>query len=91
MLKELPEAVKNSVEAYVGCLAGAVMKEEYVAAIEEAGFREVRIVDETTFPMECMANDPTAQAILDDSEVPPEALSAIGGSVASVKVEGKKP
>ncbi len=91
LLKELPDVVKNSVEAYVGCLAGAVMKDEYVAAIERAGFREVRIVDETTFPMECMANDPTAQAILDDMEVPPEALRAVGGSVASVKVEGKKP
>ena len=31
--KELPELVANSTEAYIGCLAGAIMKEDYLEII----------------------------------------------------------
>ena len=40
LLKPLPEEIKNSVFAYIGCLAGAVTKNEYLGAIQEAGFQE---------------------------------------------------
>jgi len=49
LLKELPESIKNSVEAYVGCVAGASRKEEYLATVAEAGFREVEVVSESSF------------------------------------------
>jgi len=29
-VKELPEFIKNSIEAYVGCLSGAIMKDRYI-------------------------------------------------------------
>ena len=38
LLKELPEEIKNSVAAYVGCIAGATTKKEYLEAIQAAGF-----------------------------------------------------
>jgi len=49
LLKELPESIKNSVEAYVGCVAGASRKEEYLATVAEAGFGEVEVVSESSF------------------------------------------
>ncbi|MEM3017852.1 MAG: arsenite methyltransferase, partial [Candidatus Bathyarchaeia archaeon] len=52
LLKELPENVKGSVEAYVGCLSGAIMKRDYVRLIEEVGFQKVKIVDERPFPID---------------------------------------
>jgi arsenite methyltransferase len=58
LLKELPNFIKDSIEAYVGCLSGAIMKDKYIIAIKEAGFQEVKILDETPFPIECMSNDP---------------------------------
>ena len=33
LTKELPDFVKSSTEAYIGCLAGAVMKEDYLGTI----------------------------------------------------------
>ena len=39
LLKELPEFVKRSNEAYIGCLAGAIMKNEYLEIIKSVGFR----------------------------------------------------
>ena len=37
LLRDLPEKVKSSVLAYVGCVAGADLKEEYLAKIKAAG------------------------------------------------------
>ena len=91
LLKELPDFIRNSVEAYVGCLSGALLKNDYINAIKEAGFREVNIVDEAFFPIECMANDPTAQALIDNSGISPEKLREVAHSVVSIKVYGEKP
>lgn len=90
LLKELPEGIKNSVEAYVGCLSGAIMKAEYLDAIKAAGFQEVTILDEARFPVDLMANDPTAQAIMKVVNIPKAELVKIGASVASIKVQGVK-
>jgi len=91
LLKEPPDSLKNSVEAYIGCIGGAIKKDEYLQAIKAAGFQEVRIVDETSFPLDCLANDPTAQAIVKNSKIPPQKLEEAVSSVVSVKVYGVKP
>lgn len=91
LLKELPDFIKNSIEAYVGCLAGAMMRDQYLGAIRAAGFQEVKIVDETCFPIEYMANDPTAVAVIEKQGIPPEELEEVAGSVLSMKVHGVKP
>ncbi|MFX1346521.1 MAG: arsenite methyltransferase [Promethearchaeota archaeon] len=44
---ELPEDIKNSIDSYVGCVSGAILKEEYINKIESAGFRDVVIKDST--------------------------------------------
>ncbi|MBI5043374.1 MAG: arsenite methyltransferase, partial [Nitrospirae bacterium] len=38
LLKELPDAIKASVEAYIGCVSGAILKNEYMETIKAAGF-----------------------------------------------------
>lgn len=90
LLKELPDVIKNSIEAYTGCLSGAMMRDEYIGAIKTAGFQEVRVVDEATFPIEWLANDPTAQAIVKDSKIPLEEVQNVAGSVVSIKVHAAK-
>lgn len=45
---ELPESLKESVEAYAGCIAGASRKSDYLKIIQNAGFRDIKIVGETT-------------------------------------------
>jgi arsenite methyltransferase len=91
LLKELPGPIKESVEAYVGCLAGAIVRSEYLQKIESAGFQDVRTIEETTFPIDLMLNDPTAKAILDNLRVPTEKVKELGNSVASIRVYGVKP
>jgi SAM-dependent methyltransferase len=42
---ELPEDISRSMAAYVGCIAGAISVEEYLAGLLAAGFEHVEIVD----------------------------------------------
>mgnify|MGYP001302152931 CR=1 FL=1 len=91
LLEELPDFIKNSVEAYIGCISGAIIRDEYIETVKGTGFEEVKIVDEAAFPIESMANDPTAQAIIKDLRIPAEEVKKIGSSIVSIKVCGVKP
>ena len=90
LLKDLPDSIKNSPHAYINCIAGAVQKNEYIGAIKEAGFSEVKIIDEVSLPFESMGNDPGAKAIIEDLNIPVEKLEGIVNSVVSIKAYGKK-
>jgi arsenite methyltransferase len=52
--RDLPKAVKESAEAYVGCVAGAVNKDEYLGFIKQAGFHDVTIISESSYPVDAM-------------------------------------
>ena len=91
LLKKLPDFVKDSIEAYVGCIAGAATKDRYLGAIKSAGFGDVTVIDETVFPLDCMTNDPTGQAILKSLKGTPEQLKMVQNSISSVKVGAIKP
>ena len=94
LLAELPEFVKQSVEAYAGCVAGAMLKDDYLAAIKAAGFDEVEILDETIFPTQfvrsMVENDPMVKAFVEESGKSMEELAEIGKTIVSVKVKGTK-
>jgi len=91
LAKSLPDIIRESIEAYVGCLAGAIQKENYLSFINEAGFKDIKIVSEINYPIEAMANDATAQAVLKDSFQKGINLADIKDSVLSVKVHAVKP
>jgi len=91
LLKPLPEAIRNSVEAYVGCIAGAVLKDEYLGAMEAAGFEDVKVLGEAIVPVESILNDPTAQAVIESEATTPEMARGIANSVISAKVSAIKP
>lgn len=91
LLNELPEEIRNSVEAYVGCVSGTVLKEEYLKAIEEAGFQDVKIMDETSFPADCVINNLTAKEFIDKFSIPVEKVEEVVSSIQSLTVFGVKP
>jgi len=91
LLQELPDWIKSSISAYIGCLAGAMMKEDYITAVKKAGFRDVSIVDEASYPVKWLTDDPTVKPIVESLGIPPEGLAGMVGSVVSLKVSGSKP
>ena len=46
---ELPAVVREDVEAYVGCIAGAMRREPYFAAIEAAGFAPAELLKDVDY------------------------------------------
>ena len=91
LLKELPEEIRNSVAAYVGCVAGAISKKEYLEAIQAAGFEETKVVSEATFPTELLVNDPTAREVAKNLKLSRERAKDLASSVVSIKVSAIKP
>jgi arsenite methyltransferase len=91
LLKELPAFIKDSLEAYIGCVSGAMLKDEYLKAVREAGFQDVKIIDETAFPAELIISDPTAKEIIKKLKMEPERAGEVANSVMSIKVSGLKP
>jgi ubiquinone/menaquinone biosynthesis C-methylase UbiE len=90
LLEELPGKVQQSVAAYIGCLAGAALKEKYLGAIGEAGFSDVKVIEESSFGTEFMSNDPTAEAVFNDANISKDDLKKLGRAIRSVKVSAIK-
>ena len=45
----LPEDIKKSFDAWSGCIAGALEKNEYLDTIKKAGFRDIKIVNQNRY------------------------------------------
>jgi len=90
LIRNLPEAIQKSVEAYVGCLAGAIKKDVYLRHIKAAGFSRVNIIQENTYPLEAMSNDVTVQAIRKKTNIRQKDLKNVEQAVASIKVSAVK-
>jgi arsenite methyltransferase len=90
LLKELSEDIRNSDKSYVNCVSGAIMKDKYIETIKQVGFKDVQIVEETSFSKENVVVDAAAKETLSESEIA-ERTEKILGSIVSVKVSGIKP
>ncbi|MBI1799221.1 MAG: arsenite methyltransferase [Candidatus Eisenbacteria bacterium] len=77
-LRPLPEVLRHDVDLYVGCVAGASLKEDYLALIRAAGFRDVEVVHEGTY------------AVGVDALPPDSPLREAFEVVASIKVKASK-
>lgn len=91
LLKELPEELKKSVQAYLGCVAGAMMKDRYLKMVENAGFKDVKVIDEKHMPIEVNINDPTAKAIIKKADLTMEKAEKFANQVVSIVVCAAKP
>jgi arsenite methyltransferase len=91
LLKDLPEIIKNSVEAYVGCISGAIHKDKYLQLLRDAGFTEITVTNETSYHLEVIISKPRTQAVLEETGITLEEFKKFGEYFVSIKVMGKKP
>lgn len=94
LLKQLPENILNSIEAYVGCISGAIKMEDYLKAMEDAGFKKVEKLEETTFAVDNYIDSEsikdTIKDITLDTEEAEKIIKDTGNSIASIKVYAEK-
>jgi len=91
LTKMLPEFVKNSTKAYIGCLAGAIMKEEYLQIIKNVGFTDVNVVAESSFPVESLLCETKGSKAIEMPVISPAQQKEVADSVLSIKVSARKP
>lgn len=89
--RPLPERVRTSVEAYVGCISGASIREDYLAMIATAGFEQVQTLSEDTYPIGSSSPDATEIAIMEATGLSQDELRATAEAVVSVKVRAVRP
>jgi arsenite methyltransferase len=87
LLKGLPKKIQKSIKAYVGCVGGAILVDNYKKIVEASGLRDVRItIKGSSACIDPNTKDPIGRAILDglgENE-------SLEGYVVSVYVEGHK-
>jgi arsenite methyltransferase len=91
LAKPLPPALRESVEVYVACVAGALLKRDYLAAIQKAGFRDVEIVGEKVFPSELVVDDAKIPGLARKLGLSRKRLREHISSVLSLSVRAAKP
>ena len=101
-LGELPATVRDSMPAYLGCVAGVSLKDDYVAMLQAAGFERVEVKDETSAAAmlggadltqtACTCADPTVSSLVSElvKSVPVEDLLAAAKLVVSAKFAAYK-
>jgi ubiquinone/menaquinone biosynthesis C-methylase UbiE len=90
LLKKLPESIQNNVEAYAGCIAGAEFKDKYLELIKNAGFEQVTVVDEKTYPLEYIVSESTLKEAIKMENMTEDEVKQAASSVVSVKVSAVK-
>ncbi|MFA6600155.1 MAG: arsenite methyltransferase [Candidatus Omnitrophota bacterium] len=74
LTQDLPKNIRKSIEAYVGCIAGAIHKSEYLKLMSMAGFVDISVVGESSYPVDAMF----------------EGLESAADAVVSIKVSAQK-
>ena len=82
---ELPEGLKNDAEMYAGCVSGAIEKDEYLATIKRAGFKDIQVQKEKAIQIP----DETLKQYLSDAEITRMKNGEFG--IFSITVFAEKP
>lgn len=87
LTKELPPKLRESVAAYVGCVGGALLVEDYKKAVTDSGLKDVKLtIKKLSGCIDPNTKDPLAKAVLDSLED----AKTVASSVVSIYVEARK-
>jgi len=91
LLGEVPFPLRDSVEAYVSCLSGAILRDEYLKLIEEAGFTDVAVTESRSFTIGDVVAHDLVQEFVQQTGATMDELQAAAALFQSVRVSAKKP
>jgi len=65
-----------------------MLKDDYMGAIKAAGFSAVKVVNETTYPLDLFLDDDMAKDIMKDLKLTREQVKDISASIARCEGAG---
>jgi SAM-dependent methyltransferase len=90
LARPLPEALRQDMDAYGACVAGALLKADYLKAIEAAGFVGLALAGERANGLDMFSPDLLEAARQRHPDLAAGELEAAAGAVLSVQVEATK-
>lgn len=78
--RELPPALKKHAGLYAACVAGALLRQDYLGAIKDAGFSGVKLLSDSRYRSEGGCSDPITS----------KAAKALDGAASSITVLAEK-
>jgi len=88
--RPLPEAIRQDMDVYGACVAGALLKADYLKAIEAAGFIGLAVAGERRYGLDMFSPELMEAARQRYPDLGPEELEAAAGAVLSLQVEATK-
>jgi arsenite methyltransferase len=101
---ELPQSIRSRLDAWAGCIAGALEESDYLGKIRAAGFEQVEIVSRDHASTDQVLEQEDVQLVIVGPDGPIEdeevqallteagiSLSDLAQTVASIKVKAYKP
>ncbi len=85
---QLPESIRNRLDVWAGCVAGALDEPDYLNKIRAAGFEDVEVVSRDFAKISEFAEWEGVREIIAEAGVTPEDLDH---TIASIKVKARKP
>lgn len=90
LARPLPETLLEDMDVYAACVSGAMLKDDYLAAIRSAGFAGVIVASERSFGLAELSPELMELAKQRYPGMSPEELERLASSVLSVQVEATK-
>jgi SAM-dependent methyltransferase len=85
---ELPRPIMDSLNAWAGCVSGALQEDDYLAKIQAAGLTEIEIESKSFVHFSETADPGDVQSLLHGTGLQP---SDLDNKVASIKLRARKP
>ncbi|MBS7619627.1 arsenite methyltransferase [Candidatus Bathyarchaeota archaeon] len=84
---EPPRRIRENLRAYVECIGGAILKEDYLSMIRKAGFQEVKVLDEKRM----IDDSGVEEEYANEFEISLKDARKVAESLLSITVYGLKP
>ncbi len=96
LTEPLPEMVAENMAAYVGCVAGASLLDDYLGYLRQAGFEDIEVAESRQAVESLPEDDPIVLSVLEGTgsccldELSAE-IKGIASRVLSAKITARKP
>ena len=78
--RPFPESLRDDEDLYAACLAGALLREDYLGAIRAAGFGLVEVITDREYEASSVCDDPITEEVAD-------ALEGVASSITVMAVK----
>ena len=91
LLGDVPVAIRDSVDAYVACLSGAILRDDYLGMLAEAGFADVTVTSERSFDLSDIIASDLIEEYKKHTGATNDELVAAAKQFQSIRVSAIKP